>query len=265
MRVSPSGSRAVLNRESLLRLRRRQKLERLLQGFCFRDVDLELAERRWKATQIVLSSPESYDSGEELSDYLIHDLELKIKNITGEIEATQPKAVEQLRYNGSEPFSKPNSQSPSETTGLSSRAAHALIHRPRGELDEWAMLQVPRSEHHYSLKISQPEWVTFFNFFHRAPSAIPRFTSAYPASWRRSRAPGAARRRTRPRSGSGGRSTAATWTASCAPAATPRRGPGPPSSPFLTISVGPTMRAAATADASGRVRPAARRRPILTT
>ena len=126
------------NRQNLLRVRRRQKLERLLQSFCFRDADVQLAERRWKASQIAI---QEYDSGDDLSEMIIQKLEFRIRQLSGEVEDTQHPEPD---YQHSYPVSRTSSHAQSRATEASSRAPRELVHRPRGEVDEWATLQVLR-------------------------------------------------------------------------------------------------------------------------
>ena len=57
------------SRETLLRLRRRQKLERVLESFCGKAGDLVEIRRRWVAAQNVLAL---YDSDHDFSEDSIH-------------------------------------------------------------------------------------------------------------------------------------------------------------------------------------------------
>jgi hypothetical protein len=128
------GSKACHNRESLLRLRRRQKVERLIQGFCFRNVDLRVAEQLWVAAQDVLLD---YDSGEELSDNVISRLENQILSAVDlRITAESPYAA------SPSPTTHTERSSTEATTRGSSHHTHEPLRRPRGEVDEWATLQV---------------------------------------------------------------------------------------------------------------------------
>ncbi len=139
-RYTPFPPKVAQNRESLLRVRRRQKLERVLQNFCFRDADVNLAERRWQASQFVI---QDYDSGNEISDELLQNFEFEIRHLSGEFESAQTKRTETRESEPVSVTSRVSSHGPSISgTDFSSNGERKMVQRPRGEVDEWATLQV---------------------------------------------------------------------------------------------------------------------------